>query len=181
VRKAWKIAIVALMKCLEAEQVSWGAGGGGGSLGLPGEGRGIVGERVDGTLTTVGVVDQDVVLGNSARQLQIGVGDSAGGVGRADEGSLDGERERGAPEEGNHEPGGSGNEDDTAHAGRGSVGGAKGPGVSVNNLAKAGGTGMEVADEPSEVVEKIVHERGEPDSALGLMAQGLLEEAEEAP
>jgi hypothetical protein len=60
-----EITKVTLVNGLQAEEVGWNTGSGGRSLSHPGESRGIVGEGVDGTLTAVDVVYQDIVLRNS--------------------------------------------------------------------------------------------------------------------
>jgi hypothetical protein len=68
-----------------------------------------------------------------------------------------------------------------SHARSGSIRGTNGTGGSVDYFTEAGGLGVEVADEPTEVVKEIMHLGGQPDPPAGLVSKGFLEEAEEAP
>jgi hypothetical protein len=181
VGEAGEVAIVPLVKGLEAKQVRRGAGGSGGALGLPGKGGGVVSERMDGALATINLMDKDVVLSNGAGELKVRVGDGPRGVVITHEIALDGERERSTPEKGGDGTVLIRDKEHASHARSGSIRGANGTGGGVNYFTEAGGPGVEVADEPTEVIKEVMHLGGQPDTPAGLVAKGFLEEAEEAP
>jgi hypothetical protein len=181
VREAWEVAVVALVDGLQAKQVCRRAGRSRRALRLPGEGGGVVRERVYRALTAVNVVNKDVMLGNGASQLKVRVRDSAGGVVAADEIPLNIKRKRRTPEQGVDAVRAGGDKDHTAHARAGGIGSANRARVGVDNLAEPGGAGVKVADQPPDIVKEIMHVRGEPDAFAVVVAEGLLEQAEEAP
>ena len=53
---------------------------------MPVQGRGVVRQVVDGLLTDVSSLGQDIKLGNGACQLQVTVGDGARRVGKGHQG-----------------------------------------------------------------------------------------------
>jgi hypothetical protein len=173
---------VALVEGLETEEVGRDARGGGGALGLPGEGRRVVRERVDGALTAVHLVDKDVVVRDGPGELEIRIGERAVGVAAADDGVLDVEGERCAPEDRVEPPGVMvSDEENPAHAGGCGVGGTDGCNRGVDDLSEASRPGVEIGDDPTDVVEKVVHVRGNADALPFFVAKRLLEEAEEPP
>jgi hypothetical protein len=71
----WDVAMMALMKCMEAEQICDWTGGGGSPFILPRDGGGIVRKVVDGVGPNVERLGQDVELSDGGSELKIAVGD----------------------------------------------------------------------------------------------------------
>jgi hypothetical protein len=128
---------VALVDGLQAKQVHRRAGFSSRALCLPSKGGGVVREHVDCALTTVNVVNQDVVLGDGASQLQVRVRDGVGGVVAADKVPLDIEGKRHTSEEGVDFVHASGDKNNSAHARAGGVRGANGAGVGVSTISRS--------------------------------------------
>jgi hypothetical protein len=70
----WDVAVMALMKCMEAEQICNWIGGGGSPFLLPRDGDGIVRKVVDCVGPHVERLGQDIELSNGGSELQITVG-----------------------------------------------------------------------------------------------------------
>jgi hypothetical protein len=83
---AWKVgperavAMVSLVESLESEKAGGGLRRRRGTFALPIHRRGVVGARMDGALTQVECVDEDIILGDRRGKLEVGVSDGAGGV-----------------------------------------------------------------------------------------------------
>ena len=84
-----EVTVMALMERKEAKQVGGGAVVRHGAFLDPGDGRRVVAKRCEGAFTAVGADCDDVLVTEHAGQFQIGVGDSAVGVGEADQRVLD--------------------------------------------------------------------------------------------
>ena len=69
-----------LVNSLQAKEVGRNSSSSSRAFGHPSERRGIVSESMDGALTAVNVVDEHVVLRNSAGEFKIRVGDRTTGV-----------------------------------------------------------------------------------------------------
>lgn len=69
---------------------------------------------------------------------------------------------------------------DATHACRGRVGSTNGSYRGIDNLAQAGGPGLEICDDPADIIEKIVHVCGEANALAVLVPECLLQETEKA-
>jgi hypothetical protein len=74
------VAVSALVEGQKAEKEGSGSLGGGGATMLPVNGRLIVAERHDGLAAQWDCVGENVEVGQMSRQLEVGVGNIAGGV-----------------------------------------------------------------------------------------------------
>jgi hypothetical protein len=70
----WDVAVIVLMKCMEAEQICNWTGGGGSPFILPRDGGGIVRKVVDYVGPHIKRLGQDVELSNGGSELKIAVG-----------------------------------------------------------------------------------------------------------
>lgn len=64
---------------------------------MPGERRGVIRERVNSSFAAIDAVHEDIMMGNGAGKLEIGVGHRPGGVGAAHDVVPDGWWERCSP------------------------------------------------------------------------------------
>ena len=67
---------------------------------MPMDGGGVIGESGGGEVAAWKEVREDILVGQGSRELQLGVGDGAGGVGGRDKAAADLGGKRGAPEDG---------------------------------------------------------------------------------
>ena len=159
---AREVAVVALVKGLEAQEGGRRPSGGGGAPAAPANGGSVVGQGVGGALTDIGRLGEDVAMGDGGRQLQIAIGDRPEGLTEGNEGVRDGRWKPVAPKEGEHPAGRGGNKMDPTHAHPRRIACPKGMGrVSRDELGNAGGAGGYTVGQPLPVLEGLVDGRGE--------------------
>ena len=128
--------MVTLMESLESEEIGNGARSGSAALGLPSNGRGVVRKGGNGAFAQVEEANSNVVASNSAGQLKIGVGDSAGRVVPGDHRLGNVGRERSTPETGCVGV----LEDNATHAGGSCIGSLYHRGLTREEFGDASGT-----------------------------------------
>jgi hypothetical protein len=131
-------------------------------------------------LPTINVVNKHVMLRYGARQFKVGISDGPSGVVTTDQLTLNGERKWGSPQQWDDGAVLGGDKEYSSHARGSSVGSANTAGGGVHDFAKAGRPGMEISDNPLEVIQKAVHVRCQANAAPCLMPKCFLEEAKEA-
>jgi hypothetical protein len=124
VRQAGQVPVVPLVNSLQPEKIRRNTSRSCRTLRLPSEGGCVVRERMDGALTTVHVMDQNVMLSNGSSELEIRVGDGAGGIVAAYNSLLYLQWKRGTPEERVRcSRGCVTDKEDSSHTGAGGIGG----------------------------------------------------------
>lgn len=179
------VAKVALVQGLQAEEVGSRSCGCCGTFLLPSYGRSVVGEGVCSLLADIGVLGQDVTVGQGPGEFQIAVGDGSAWVGEGDEVGGDG-RWKGRPPQKGEDPalGGAGDKMDSSHADGRGVARSQGVGMEVaHQFDDPGGTRMEAARQPAPVRQKVMDMVGESEAMaifIGV-SERLLECTEESP
>jgi hypothetical protein len=100
VRDSSEITVVALVEREEAKQVGGGAVVGDGPFFYPCDGRSVIAKGCQGEFTAVGVGSEDVLVAKDAGEFQVGIGDRAVGICKADQRRLDVGRETLTPRHG---------------------------------------------------------------------------------
>jgi hypothetical protein len=93
------VAVKPLVERLDPKEVGSRARGGGGALSLPEDCCRVVVAIVEGVLTNVGKVANDIVMRNGAGQFEFAVVDGPSGIGKGDQGRDHSRGKRSAPED----------------------------------------------------------------------------------
>jgi hypothetical protein len=130
------VTVETLVQAVHAEQVCGCAVGGDRAFATSGDGRKVIVDQGDGVLANVGQGGQDILVSQDASQLQVAVGDRAGGVGGRDHVGLNVRREPVAP----NSTSAIRKEPDAAHAQLRRIAGAQESGDVRDNFSEPSGT-----------------------------------------
>jgi hypothetical protein len=180
VRDSDRVAVLALVQGLEAEEVRGRARGGGAAFRLPGGCRGVVREGVYSFLTDIQGVDKNIVMGDGAGELEVRIADRARGIVERDQGLLNVGRKRGAPEDWLRWAVETREECDAAHAHTCGIASPHQKRVGGDNLAKAGRALFQGRDQGAEVIQEVMEFGGERDACPSVVTERFLHEAEKA-
>jgi hypothetical protein len=171
------VAVVALVKTSETEEVGDGVTGRDGTFGGTTDGRGVVVEDRESAFTGVNRLGKNVLVGDDASKFEVTVGEVTARVVIGNQAGLDVRGEGGAPQERR----GAINKPHATHTRFGSINGTDARGKVGNNFSKPGGTKVQVGSKGFEIIKLGTDMGIKADTvAIGMKDAGL-EGAEKAP
>ena len=152
-----QILEMALMQTVEAEEISDGTVGSGGTFVGPGDSRSIVTKGGNGAIGTIHRLDQYILMGQLSCQFQLTIIDGPLGVVKANKISNNIGRKLFTPEDGLDVAVGGGGEPDATHASTRSIVGPNCDRVIRNNFSKGSGTGNQLVCQLPKVINLVLH------------------------
>ena len=165
-----------LMEALQAEQEGRGAQCGCGAFSHPVHVGHVVGGRPNGAFLHIRETCDDIVVRDIATELQVAVGDGAGGIGEGHQFGLQSRGERGAPPAREDGAVALWHKEDPSHAGTGRVTRAHHTGGGGNEFGNTSRTVGDVRRQGAKVIQNVVDASGkaDPGPMLFWVAEGLL-------